>query len=142
MVRGLVVAAVACSLGGCASVVRGTDEDVTFASEPSGAAMATNRGFSCATTPCSLQIPRDQEFDATFTLAGYQPKTISVRTKLSGGGAAGLAGNILLGGVVGAAVDAGTGAALDHVPNPVVAQLVPVGGPAGPARRPRKRPAA
>jgi len=45
---------------------------------------------------------------------------------MSGNGAAGLARNILVGGVIGVGVDAVTGATLDHFPNPAVITLVPV----------------
>ncbi|WP_210247459.1 hypothetical protein [Neoaquamicrobium microcysteis] len=48
---------------------------------------------------------------------------------MSGGGAAGLAGNILIGGVIGAGVDVATGATLDHHPNPANIYLVPLDDP-------------
>ncbi|MGO3927394.1 translation initiation factor 2, partial [Rhodopseudomonas pseudopalustris] len=48
------------------------------------------------------------------------------------------AGNLLLGGVVGMGVDAATGAAMDHHPNPVVVTLQPVPAPAAPVARHRK----
>ena len=57
---------------------------------------------------------------------GYKPGQVFVDTKVSGGGAAGLAGNLLIGGVVGVGVDAISGATLDHTPNPVNITLVPV----------------
>ena len=41
-------------------------------------------------------------------------------------GAAGFAGNIILGGVVGMAADAATGATLEHFPNPVTVTLTPL----------------
>ncbi|MCA0425390.1 MAG: translation initiation factor 2, partial [Proteobacteria bacterium] len=99
-------------------------------SEPSGASVKTSLGHTC-TTPCTLTIDRKQGFTATYTLAGYQEQSISVNTQTSGAGAAGMAGNILIGGVVGVVADAATGATLDHVPNPVHAVLVK----AGPAPR-------
>ncbi len=49
-----------------------------------------------------------------------------VRTRIATAGAAGFAGNVLVGGVVGMAVDAATGATLEHYPNPVVLKLVPL----------------
>lgn len=104
---------------------------VHFQSTPSGAAVTTNRQYSCAATPCSLQIDRSDQFDATFTLAGYEPQTISVRTQMGAGGVAGMAGNVLVGGIIGVGVDAATGATLDHTPNPVVANLKPLGGGKG-----------
>ncbi|CCV09805.1 conserved hypothetical protein [Mesorhizobium sp. STM 4661] len=48
---------------------------------------------------------------------------------MSGNGAVGLAGNILVGGLIGVGVDAVTGATLDHFPNPAVITLVPVDAP-------------
>lgn len=40
-----------------------------------------------------------------------------------------MAGNILVGGLIGIGVDAVTGATLDHFPNPAVISLVPVDAP-------------
>ena len=51
---------------------------------------------------------------------------IYVATKVSGNGAAGMAGNFLLGGVIGAGVDVATGATRDHHPNPAHIVLVPI----------------
>ena len=45
--------------------------------------------------------------------------------EIPGTGAAGFAGNVLLGGLVGMGVDAATGAAMDHKPNPVIVTLKP-----------------
>ena len=46
-----------------------------------------------------------------------------------------MAGNLIVGGLVGLATDASTGATLDHVPNPVSVTLKPVGGRAKFIRR-------
>jgi hypothetical protein len=116
---------VAGGLGACGSVTRGTTENLAFVSEPSGATMTTNKGYACPSTPCSVEVSRSDEFDATFSRPGYRSLTVPVRTKLAGSGAAGFAGNVLLGGVIGMGVDAYTGAAMDHYPNPVMASLVP-----------------
>ena len=51
---------------------------------------------------------------------------VPVSTRIAGAGAAGFAGNILIGGVVGMGVDAATGSTLEHFPNPVLASLVPL----------------
>ncbi|GJE28460.1 translation initiation factor 2 [Methylobacterium organophilum] len=122
-------ALLAVSLCACGSVVRGTSESIAFVSEPSGAAMTTNSKYACPATPCTLQVERSDEFDATFTLPGHRPETIPVRTKVVAGGAAGFAGNVLAGGLIGMGVDAYTGAALDHSPNPVFARLTPLTPP-------------
>ncbi|MBB5053928.1 hypothetical protein HNQ36_003928 [Afipia massiliensis] len=53
-------------------------------------------------------------------------------------------GNILLGGVVDGVVDAASGAALDHKPNPVIVTLKPIAPPPPPhkPRRPKAPPRA
>ncbi|MBF9231774.1 translation initiation factor 2 [Microvirga alba] len=113
------------SLGACATVTRGTTAQVTFTSEPP-AAMRTSTGLTCPTTPCTLEIGRKAEFVATFSQPGYHSQDVAVQTRVAGGGAAGFAGNVLVGGLVGMAVDASTGSTLEHYPNPVHASLVPL----------------
>ncbi|MFG5121694.1 translation initiation factor 2 [Methylorubrum sp. POS3] len=98
---------------------------MAFLTEPSGAQMTTTKGYACPATPCSMEVDRSDEFDVTFTKPGFQPQVIPVRTKIAGTGAVGFAGNVIAGGVIGMGVDAATGAALDHTPNPVNATLVP-----------------
>lgn len=138
--QGLAAALVAVALGAGGSVARGTSEMVSFTSEPPGAAVATTTNRFCPSTPCSLDIPRSEEFDATFTKPGFRPRTVPVRTTIAGKGAAGFAGNVLLGGVVGMGVDAYTGAALDHTPNPVIVTLVPDALPSAERTRRRGKP--
>ncbi|WP_423794476.1 translation initiation factor 2 [Methylobacterium durans] len=139
MKGGLCAAAlVAAGVGACGSITRGTSEPVTFISEPSGASVTTPRKYACPSTPCTLDVDRSDEFDATFTLPGYRPETIPVRTKVATRGAVGMAGNVLAGGLIGVGVDAYTGAALDHEPNPVVARLTPL-SPARVAAPTRRR---
>ncbi|QYX55805.1 translation initiation factor 2 [Roseovarius sp. SCSIO 43702] len=107
--------------GACATVTRGNSEDVQFTSAPSGATVTTSQGLTCV-TPCTLDIKRNEAFYAAFRHKG-QTRQIKVMPKTSGQGVAAGAGNILVGGLVGVAVDAGTGANLDHVPNPVHADF-------------------
>ncbi len=113
------------SLGACATVTRGTTEQVTFTSEPP-AEVRTSTGLSCPTTPCTLEINRKSEFVATFSKEGYQSQDVSVQTRVAGAGAAGFAGNVLVGGLIGMGVDAATGSTLEHYPNPVTASLAPL----------------
>jgi hypothetical protein len=70
-------------------------------------------------------VSRKSEFTATFSKEGYQSEDVKVQTRVAGAGAAGFAGNVLIGGVVGMGVDAATGSTLEHYPNPVTASLAP-----------------
>lgn len=45
--------------------------------------------------------------------------------RTAGAGGAGMAGNVILGGLIAAAVDANSGATQDLVPNPLVVHLTP-----------------
>ncbi|TYC56097.1 PEGA domain-containing protein [Rhodobacterales bacterium] len=112
-------------LSGCASVTRGTTETVVIHASPEGAQIATNIGLTCNTSPCSLQVSRKQEFEVTVSKEGYKTQKVHVSTQVAPGGVAGLAGNVIIGGVIGIGVDSVTGATLDHLPNPVLVELIP-----------------
>jgi len=114
------------ALGGCASVTRGWEEVVRFSSVPTEAAVRTSSGFQCI-TPCFMKVQRKEDFTVTFSKAGYVTVEVPVRGQVGGAGGAGFLGNALVGGVVGAAVDVASGAALDHCPNPVSVTLRRVG---------------
>lgn len=131
------------SLGACATVTRGTTEQLTFDSDPP-AAMRTSTGLTCPTTPCTLEVSRKSEFVATFSKEGYQSQDVMVQTRVAGGGAAGFAGNVLIGGLVGMGVDAATGSTLEHYPSPVFVTLEPLTlkGKPGKRRGPVKEAAA
>lgn len=124
--KAIFMLALALASTGCASAVRGTTEQVVITAEPDDAAIRTTSGQSCPRSPCSFEISRKTEFTAFAEKEGFKPGQIYVATKVSGNGAAGMAGNILLGGVIGAGVDVATGATLDHYPNPAHIVLVPV----------------
>lgn len=124
--RVVLVLALAATTAGCGTIVRGSSEPVAFNSDPSGAVVQTTLGAGCSATPCQLQVDRKKSFTATFSKDGYKPQSVQVMTEISGGGAAGFAGNIVAGGVIGMGVDAISGAALDHKPNPVHVTLEPI----------------
>jgi hypothetical protein len=143
--RILCVAAICAALGGCASVSRGTTETISVATTPSGAE-ATVSGLEAptiCTTPCAFVAKRNADITVTIAKEGYETQVVPLTKDIPTTGAAGFAGNLLLGGVVGMGVDAATGAALDHKPNPVIVTLQP-NKPAPPpprAVKPRKKPA-
>lgn len=121
--RMLVMAASCLMLGGCATITRGSSDAWQIDSDPQGARVETTNGHFCEATPCAIRMKRDSEFTATVTKPGYKPATVQVTNKISGEGGAGLAGNIILGGVIGLGVDTATGAAKDLVPNPAFVKL-------------------
>ena len=96
---------------------------------------------SCV-TPCVVVAKRSADITVTINKEGYEPQVVPLTKEIPGAGAAGFAGNVLVGGLVGMGVDAYTGAAQDHKPNPVTVTLQPL-APAQPRPakpRPPKRP--
>jgi hypothetical protein len=146
MIRLLVAAAIVMPCLGCASVTRGTTENISIATTPAGAT-AEISGLEIPTacvTPCVVQAKRNADIIVTINKEGYEPQIIPLTKEIPGSGAAGFAGNLLAGGLIGMGVDAATGAALDHKPNPVIVTLqplVPVPPKAAQPRSPKRLPA-
>ncbi len=126
-----VLAASALLLAGCATVTRGTTNIVQVASNPPGATITISTGEPCGVAPCNVEVSRKAEFTVTAELAGYETASVDVRSVLGAAGVGATAGNVLLGGVVGAVVDGASGATLTHKPNPVIVTLQPI-DPANP----------
>ncbi|PKP81014.1 MAG: hypothetical protein CVT79_12100 [Alphaproteobacteria bacterium HGW-Alphaproteobacteria-18] len=127
--RVLFMLGAAMALGACATVTKGTDDTVKFESTPPGATVSFKEvsgriNQEGCVTPCTLEINRKFTYSVEVAKEGYQTYVQLLEPKLSGDGTAGMAGNILLGGVIGAAVDASTGAMNDLKPNPMIANLV------------------
>lgn len=128
LIRTLTVAVTLCALStGCATITRGTTDVLVVNSDPVGAAVQISGGFQC-TTPCSVELKRKRDYHLKITKSGYEPVEMDVMSQIAGAGAAGMAGNVLLGGLIGAGVDAATGATKSLKPNPVEVKLVPTAG--------------
>ncbi len=99
-------------------------------SNPSGALVEVSNGLQ-AKTPASFKLPRSFEGLVTISREGYETVVVNVTSQVSSAGGAGMAGNVFLGGFIGAGVDASTGAMNDLVPNPIDVTLFPIGGSPG-----------
>ena len=118
-------AALIVALGsGCATITRGTYEALVIESDPVGADAQLSIGMRC-TTPCSIQVKRRGDIVVRLSKEGYETVHATVSSSVDGGGSAGMAGNVLFGGIIGAGVDAGTGAMHSHKPNPLTVKLEP-----------------
>ena len=111
-------------LPACATVTRGTKETFNIVTTPSEAEVTLSNGETCV-SPCKLKLKRKDEFSVTAKKAGYKPATAEVRSVVKGGGVAGAAGNILVGGIIGGIVDGSSGAMKDLTPNPLELTLEP-----------------
>lgn len=130
----LILLASIVALASCATITRGTHQAFSVETHPSGAHVALSTGEVCDATPCTFaHIRREAEFSVTISKEGYRTTTHQVTHTTAGGGAAGMAGNVLVGGIIGAAVDANSGATQNLVPNPLVVDLEPETAEAAPA---------
>lgn len=117
----------AASLSACATVTRGTRQNYVIETDPPGAQIALSTGQTC-TSPCTLRLKRKHEFTVTATMDGYEPAEARVDSVVRAGGVAGMAGNVIAGGVVGMIVDGSNGSMNDLTPNPLRIAMTPVGG--------------
>lgn len=113
------------ALSACATITRGTKQSFVIESEPPGATATLSTGVQCV-TPCSLIMPRKHGFIVDITRDGYEPVRASVTSSISGGGGAAMAGNLVLGGIIGGVVDGTNGSMNNLKPNPLRVNLVPL----------------
>lgn len=127
MIAGVLAAGVLVS--GCATITRGTSQKFNIESTPAQAEVTLSNGQQCI-TPCKLKLKRKPGFTATVKKPGYKTQTVTVDSKLGGGGIVAGAGNVILGGVVGGIVDGTNGSMNNLSPNPLQVTLVPEDVPA------------
>lgn len=125
----LVVLSLSCAVlvmsSGCATITRGTTQALVIESEPPGADVELSNGLR-GKTPTSFKVKRNENLVVTIKKEGYETVTVNVTSQVAGAGAAGMAGNVILGGLIGAAVDAGSGATKELKPNPVRVNLLKI----------------
>lgn len=110
-----------CLLGGCASIVKGTNQSISITTTPVDGArceLSNNKGtWYVNNTPASITVHRSfEELNVRCEKRGYGKGRLSVKSNTT----ASVAGNVLLGGVIGAGVDVANGAAYDYPQNIVV----------------------
>ncbi len=111
-------------LSGCASITRGTKEVLIVNSEPMNAHVRLSNGMT-GITPASFKLARDSVLTVTIAKEGYKTAVVQVNHETANAGAAGMAGNLIFGGIIGAGVDAVSGATQDLTPNPIYVILEP-----------------
>jgi hypothetical protein len=125
MRRVIAIAAAGLSVAGCSSF--STDYfkptppslQIQLESVPPGADARTSLGPGCK-TPCAVTVPApESNFTVSYTLNRFQPLTVPVQVS-------GSPGSLL------------TSSTIKIEPNPVVAELQPVGPPPKPARKPMR----
>jgi hypothetical protein len=111
--------------GACATIIGGTSQDVYVQTDPTGADCKVDRqGASVGVvrpTPGRINVARSKEtMIISCTLDGYQQADEVVASSFSGA----TVGNILMGGLIGIAVDAASGAN-NKYPDRVIIVMTP-----------------
>jgi hypothetical protein len=105
-------------LTGCASIVNGSKQRVKITSQPAGADVRIDGGSS-GITPTVADLSRKTSHRVELSLTGYQPYEMVLEPKFNGL----TLGNLVLGGIIGIAVDGSTGAGNTLKPEKVDAVL-------------------
>jgi hypothetical protein len=112
MRRSFLLATALCGLlTNCATIIRGTEQQISINTNPTGAKIELSNGQSC-NSPCSITAKRDTPLQLTIRKQGCSTQTASMIPTLAGGG-------VMLGGFI----DYGTGAVYDLQPNPLTVTL-------------------
>lgn len=125
-----------CFLGGCAAVVNGPTQEITFNSQPEGANVDFN-GKVVGKTPLTMKLERKPLADSpdpkfTFTKDGYENVTIPITKKgctgcVVGNGFLMVPTGILPGLTTTAIIEGSTGAYVEYSLNEYYALLLPKG---------------
>lgn len=108
---------------GCATIMhRGGKQWVSITSTPTGAT-ATVNGIKEIQTPGQVKLKRGKDHIVLIEKEGYEPVQVLLDHEFSWW----VVGNILLGGIIGLAVDFGTGGAYNLEPDAIDVTLKPAG---------------
>lgn len=105
---------------GCASIITGTDQVLTFNSEPDGATVTVS-GKVVGKTPLTAPINKGKNQALTFEKEGYKTHSVQLSTSLNSW----FWGNILFGGLVGSSTDGVSGAIHEFSPDQYFVTLTP-----------------
>jgi hypothetical protein len=107
------------TLTGCASIISGKKQVVSFNSVPAGAVVEID-GKQVGTTPFAVKLNRKRNQILSLAKPGYNKYTKPLNTTIN----VATLGNILCGGPFGTSTDASTGALIEYAPNEYNVTLV------------------
>ena len=103
---------------GCASIMHGTTQDVGISSNPSSAKVWAN-GQELGKTPLNTKLTRKDNHIIKIELDGYEPYETTFTRSVSGW----VWGNIVIGGLIGLAIDGISGGLYKLTPEQITAEL-------------------
>ena len=120
----IAVFGLALTVGGCATIVGGgSNQVIQLQGTPSGAqyTILSSSGLQMANggIPASVRLPRKNEYQIQVSMEGYQSQTVAVTKSVNGW----IFGNLIIGWIVGFAIDFITGSAYKLEPSLVTVAL-------------------
>lgn len=110
------------ALAGCASIISGRTQEVSFASNPEGVTVTVN-GRILGKTPLTVNLQKKSEQSLVFSKDGYKTLSMELETSINGW----FWGNIVLGGLIGSTTDGITGSVYKYAPSQYMVTLEPDG---------------
>lgn len=113
-------------VSGCATVFRGSSEDISFTSSPTGGEVRLSTGQFCV-TPCTIDVSRKGPLTVTIDLDGYKEYRTAMPATIDGAAVAGYTTfNVVMLPIVNDVVDYNTRANFSRKPNPLHVELIPL----------------
>lgn len=110
-------------LAGCATIIHGgSSQKISISSDPVGANVSID-GATFGVTPLVADLKRSNEHIVVLNMDGYQPAQLTLTKSVSGW----VWGNVLIGGLIGLAVDFATGGVYNLTPEQLNSTLVKQG---------------
>lgn len=117
----LITIVAAGTFAGCASIISGTTQEISFHSNPEGATVTVD-GVALGKTPMRYPLKKSKHRSVAFELDGYKKLSLPLDSRLAGW----FWGNIVFGGLVGSTTDGISGAANEYAPNQFMVTLQPL----------------
>ena len=121
------LAAVALTLGSCATFENGVIDDIPVVTIPAGASVSSSSGTIC-TSPCAVSGARKEDIGITITKTGYVTQFVTAASK-PGATLEAAQSATWTPDVLGRFVDVQDGAHFKHVPSAFVVKLDPAPAP-------------
>ena len=126
--RSILLLSLAVASTGCATIMKGTTQNVNVSSSPVGATVTIQSSTGVevfqGATPASTRLPKKREYAVTVSAPGYEEVRVPITQSLEGW----YIGNLLCGGIVGGIVDAVNGAMWHLEPESISVSLRAAGG--------------
>ena len=113
-------AAVLVLAAACATIVRGTSQDISINSTPSSARVMVN-GADMGATPTRITLKRDKTYQVIFQKEGFEDVTLNIDRAFQFTPA--VIGNLFSWGIIGLVVDVANGSAYELEPEQLDATL-------------------